>query len=55
MSLFSSAFLDSKNIKKRIYLGHELVGKVIDVGSNVKKIKKNDKVIMDQLLEKLIN
>ena len=54
MSLFSSAFLDSKkHKKKRIYLGHELVGKVIDVGSNVKKIKKNDKVIMDSATRKV--
>jgi 2-desacetyl-2-hydroxyethyl bacteriochlorophyllide A dehydrogenase len=54
MSLFSSAFLDSKkHKKKRIYLGHELVGKVVEVGSNVKKIKKNDKVIMDSATRKV--
>lgn len=54
MSIFSSAFLDSRKYKKKkIYLGHELVGKVIDVGNNVKNIKKNDKVIMDSAIRNI--
>ena len=35
---------------KSIYLGHEFVGEVVEVGSNVKDIKIKDKVIMDSVI-----
>ena len=49
-SLHSSAFLDSARHKnKSIYLGHEVVGRIIKVGNNVKALKINDKVIIDSM------
>ena len=51
-SFFSSAIFDSKqNLKeKTIYLGHEVVGQVIEKGKNVKKITLGDRVILDSVI-----
>ena len=49
-SLNSTAFPDtSRQDKKETYLGHELVGRVEATGNNVKKLKKNDLVILDSI------
>jgi threonine dehydrogenase-like Zn-dependent dehydrogenase len=49
-SLFSSAFLQTKKSeKKEIFLGHEVVGIVIEKGSSVKNLNIGDKVILDSM------
>jgi threonine dehydrogenase-like Zn-dependent dehydrogenase len=57
-SLFSSIFLFSdKHKNSKMYLGHEVVGKIIETGDNVKKFKKNDMVLLDAMVrdEKFLN
>ncbi len=48
MSFGSSAFLDTSRHKdKKIYLGHEIVGKVVNFGKNVTNFSIGDNVILD--------
>ena len=50
-SIFSSALFDSKKHKKeKIYLGHEVLGEVIDRGKKVKKISIKDKIVLDSVI-----
>ena len=52
-SLESTAFPETKRQNlKETYLGHEVVGQVIKIGQKVKKIKKNDIVIIDSINRK---
>ena len=49
-SLFSSAFINSQKTKeKHIYLGHEILGKVVSVGKNVKNFKIGNLVTIDSM------
>lgn len=49
-SFFSSAFLDTKKTNSKfLYLGHEVYGKILDVGKKVKKFKKGDFVTIDSM------
>lgn len=52
-SLFSSAFINSQKTKeKHIYLGHEILGKVVSVGKNVKNFKIGNLVTIDSMNRK---
>ena len=52
-SINSSALLDTQKHKvKSMYLGHEVVGKIIELGHNVKGLKINDIVIVDSVNRK---
>lgn len=49
-SFFSSAFLETKKTKSKfLYLGHEVYGKILHVGKNVKKFKKGDFITIDSM------